>query len=60
MTDFTLEQIENWRSFERVRLSGRFNMFDPNARRATGLTPEEYRDCMKHYSELEAAAQEGA
>lgn len=52
---FTLEQIEDWESYEEVRANGRFNMFDPAARIATGLTREQFLFCMQHCAALKAA-----
>ena len=56
MAKFTKEQILDFNAFEEVRKSGRFNMFDPNARRVSGLEKEEYRFVMKNYSELKEAS----
>lgn len=53
---FTPEQIENWRRYEKVRQSGKWNMFDPRATVAARLTKEEKVFVMKNYSELESAA----
>jgi len=52
---FTEEQIANWRAYERVRQSGEFNMFDPRARRASGLGEAEYLFSLRNYSALRAA-----
>ena len=38
--------------YERVRRSGLYNMFDPNARALTGLSKEDYVWVMENYSEL--------
>jgi hypothetical protein len=46
---FTKREIGNWRSFERVRKGGKWNMFDPRARIASGLDNDEYSFCMKNY-----------
>ena len=54
---FTFMQIANWRRYEKVRLGGRWNMFFPQARAATGLTPEEYLFCIENYNELKEAAE---
>lgn len=54
---FTFIQINNWRKYEKVRAGGRWNMFDPHARQATGMTRDEYIFCMEHYSELKEAAE---
>lgn len=56
-TQFSEQQIKNWRAYERVRIGGRFNMFDPKARRATGLSGEDYSFVMRNYSELKEAAE---
>ena len=53
---FSAEQVDNWHAYEEVRASGRFNMFDPNARALTGLSREEYMFTLKNYSGLKAAA----
>jgi hypothetical protein len=53
--EFTYEQIRNWRAYERVRVRDQYNMFDPRARRATGLSPEAYSFTLQHYSELRDA-----
>ena len=52
----TPKQIKDWRAYERVRAGGKWNMFDPNARIATGLSRENYIFCMKHYSALKEQA----
>ena len=57
---FTAEQIADWKRYEKVRKSGRHNMFFPEARRATGLDAERYAFVMKHFSALKAAAESGA
>jgi hypothetical protein len=51
----TTEQIEDWESFEEIRATNRFNMFDPAARIATGLTREQFLFCMANYDALKAA-----
>lgn len=53
---FTPQQLADRKAYERVRKGGKYNMFDPRARRAIKLNPEEYSFVMKHYSELQAAA----
>ena len=52
MMTFTTEQLKNFRKYEKVRQSGCWNMFDPQARQKTGLTKEDYLFVMKNYSEL--------
>jgi hypothetical protein len=49
---FTEQQIANWRKYERTRASGEWNMFDPRARQATGLTSENYDFVRKNYAAL--------
>jgi len=56
-TNFTAEQLENWVAYEAVRKGGRWNMFDPNARAATGLDRDEYTFVMRNFSALKAAAE---
>jgi hypothetical protein len=53
--DFTKKQISLFISYEMVRSSGIYNMFDPRAREATALTKEEYVFVMDNYSELKEA-----
>lgn len=54
--DFTEDQLSDWRKFEEVRKGGKWNMYDPQARAATGLTGDEYSFVMRNYSKLKAAA----
>ena len=58
MKEFTFIEINNWRAYEHVLSRGRWNMFDPQARIATGLTNEEYSFTMKNYDKLAEAALE--
>lgn len=53
---FTPEQIADWHAFEKVRKGGKYNMFEPRARRASGLDDEEYDFVKRNYSALKAAA----
>lgn len=53
---FTQDQIQNWRDYEEVRLGGVYNMYDPRARFATGLSSKEYSFVMDNYSELKEQA----
>ena len=59
MEKFTEEQIKNWRAYERVRAGGKWNMFDPQARRAAKLSDQEYAFVMKNYSALKSQAEAG-
>ena len=57
---FTEPQIDDWRRYERVRKSGRYNMFSPEARRDTKLDAERYAFVMKNYSAMKAQADSDA
>jgi hypothetical protein len=50
---FTLEQMMAFRSFVKVQKSGRYNMFDPRARQATGLSKEAFCFVMDNYDAME-------
>ena len=52
-TRFSDRDIVDWRSYERVRLSGRFNMFDPRACEMTGMTKERYIFILEQYSNIQ-------
>lgn len=56
MEKFTPKQIKNWKAFEKVRESGRFNMIDPRAASAARLSKDEHLFVIEHYEALEAAA----
>ena len=51
---FTQEQLAMYEAYEEVRAGGQYNMFDPRARRAAGLTEDEYLFVMENFSELRA------
>ena len=53
--EFTKIQLADWRAYEKVRAGGRFNMFDPRARRATGLSDERYIFVMLNFLALKEA-----
>lgn len=52
MMEFTKLQLDQWKVYEHVRRSSKFNMFTKEARRATGLNEEDYMFIIDHYSEL--------
>lgn len=54
---YTSQQIENWRAYEAVRVSGAHNMLSHAARLAAGLTSEQHLFVIKNYAELKAAAE---
>ena len=57
-TTYTKKHFDDFKKYERVRKSGSYNMFDPRARRATGLDKDEYLFVMDNYSELSELTQE--
>lgn len=57
-TQLTPAQVEHWKKYERVRKGGRFNMYDPRAREATGLNGEQYEFVMRNYAALKLLAAE--
>jgi hypothetical protein len=50
------EKIANFRAYEKVRAEGKYNMFDPRAIAASGLSKEDYIDVMKNYAEYREAS----
>ena len=54
---FTKKEINNYKSYEQVRKSGAYNMFDSRARLSSGLTKDEYLFVMENYSALKEAAE---
>lgn len=54
---FTKQQLEDWVVYEKVRKGGRWNMYDPQAQRATRLSSEEYVFVMENYEALMDAVQ---
>jgi hypothetical protein len=58
LVTFTEQQLADWKAYERVRKGGRWNMFFPQARRATGLSEERYLFVMENFSKLKAAVGE--
>jgi hypothetical protein len=57
-TNYTLVELMQYQAFEKVRSSGAFNMFDPRARHAAKLTPEQYAFVMDNYSDLKKQHEE--
>jgi len=53
---YTAEQIQHYKQFEKVRQGGRFSMIDPEAMAASELDRDEFIFVMKNYSNLRAAA----
>jgi hypothetical protein len=53
--EFTEQHIKNWGTYEKVRQSGKYNMFSSQARIATGLSRADYIFVMNNYPQLEEA-----
>ena len=54
--EFTNQQLQNFKKYVRVQMGGRYNMFDPRARAATGLDKDEYVFVMENYDKLKEAS----
>lgn len=52
---FTLKQLRNWKRYERVRDWNKLDMYDPRARKMTGLNADDYLFVIQHYLELKEA-----
>jgi len=50
--EFTEEDHAAFSAYETVRQQGKWNMFDPRARKATKLSVERYRFVVGNYSQL--------
>jgi hypothetical protein len=56
---FTNKKLRDYAAYEKVRQSGRINMWDAaNGCRLSGLTRDEYIFVLKNYSELRAQSME--
>ena len=53
---FTQTQLNNFKAYKSVQMSGNFNMFDQQARLMTGLSRPDYLAVMENYDELSEAA----
>lgn len=54
---FTAEQLSDWKRYERVRASGRFNMWFPQARLYTCLSESKYLFVLENYDALKQAVE---
>ena len=54
--EFTNQQLQNFKKYFGVQMGGRYNMFDPRARAATGMSEDEYTFVMENYSALKEAS----
>ena len=52
---FTQDQLADWKRYERVRVGGKWNMYDTGARLATGLSGDRYVFVMRNYVALQDA-----
>lgn len=57
MAQFTDRQINDFHAYEQVRRSNKYNMMDPRAQDATGLTRDEFRFVLSNYAQLKQAAE---
>lgn len=57
MTQFTAQQLADFHAYERVRRSNKFNMMDPRAQEATGLSRDGFRFVLSNFSQLKQAAE---
>lgn len=55
--EFTNQQLQNFKKYFGVQMGGRYNMFDPRARAATGMDKDEYIFVMENYSALKEASE---
>lgn len=49
---FTTQQLHDFNAYVRVQESGRYNMLEPAALRATGLDKASYMFVLNNYSDL--------
>jgi hypothetical protein len=53
---FTRRQLANWRKYEAVRQSSRWNMWDVAALEESQLSRREYLFCLRNYEALKESA----
>jgi hypothetical protein len=56
---FTAKQLQDFKAYRKVQLGGKFNMFDPRATRATGLSESDYIFVLKNYIALRKEIESG-
>jgi len=49
---FTEKDIKAFHAYEKIKVTGKYNMFDPNARRATGLSEPDYLFVLTNFDKL--------
>jgi hypothetical protein len=52
---FTANQLANFKAYRKVQMGGEYNMFDPRAVSASGLSESEYFFVLKNYVRLREA-----
>lgn len=52
--DFTYKQLNDWRTFEDIRLTGAYNMVSPRVAEELGLSRDEHLFVIKNYAALKA------
>lgn len=57
---FSNYQITNWRRYERVRASGKWNIWDERAMIESGLERADYIFCLKNYQRLKLQSEREA
>lgn len=55
---FTEKEISNWREYESVRKTGKYNMFSPRAMKETSLSRGDWLFCITHYALLKQQAEQ--
>lgn len=53
MPVFTKDDIEAWKRYEEVRLSGAFNMWSPQVAEVANLTKAQHLFIIKYYDDLQ-------
>jgi hypothetical protein len=56
---FTAKQLQDFKAYRKVQMGGKYNMFDPRATRATGLSESEYIFVLKNYVALQKEVDAG-
>jgi hypothetical protein len=55
---FSRKHLRDWKKYEQVRASGKWNMWDLGAQEATGLDRDTYLFTLRNYDALKEAAGE--
>jgi len=57
---FTAKQLQDFQAYRKVQMGGKWNMFDPRAFQATGLSESKYMFVMRNYSALQKEVDDAA